>query len=127
MKKPKYLSHYLILTALINDETVSTTDTKAFYTSRIENIITAFRDEGILFQEDAKAISKYSWYKPYILVKTDENLQNAIALQNQYKIGVENFNDGNIKSVEALRERLLKTIESKEVKLSKAYEVNRKD
>lgn len=83
MKKPKYLSHYLIITALINDETVSTTDTKAFYTSRIENIITAFRDEGILFQEDAKAISKYSWYKPYILVKTDENLQNAIALQNQ--------------------------------------------
>jgi hypothetical protein len=76
---------------LINDEPVSTADSQVFYTARIENIITEFRDAGILFQEDAKATSKYSWYKPYILVLTDDNLLNAIALQNQYKIGVDSF------------------------------------
>lgn len=95
MKKPKHLSHYLIITALINDEPVSTADSQVFYTSRIENIITEFRDAGVLFQEDAKATSKYSWYKPYILVQTDENLLNAIALQNQYKIGVDNFKNAS--------------------------------
>lgn len=91
MKKPKHLSHYLIITALINDEPVSTADSQIFYTSRIENIITEFRDEGLLFQEDAKAVTKYSWYKPYILVKSDENLLNAITLQHQYKVSVDHF------------------------------------
>jgi hypothetical protein len=95
MKKPKHLSHYLIITALINDEPVSTADSQVFYTSRIENIITEFRDAGILFQEDAKATSKYSWYKPYILVQSDENLLNAIALQNSYKISVDNFKNAS--------------------------------
>lgn len=95
MRKPIHLSHYLIITALINDEPVSTADSQVFYTSRIENIITEFRDAGILFQEDAKATSKYSWYKPYILVQSDENLLNAIALQNQYKIGVDNFKNAS--------------------------------
>lgn len=91
MKKPKYLSHYLIITALINDEPVSTADSQIFYTARIENIISEFRDEGILFQEDAKATSKYSWYKPYILVQSDENLLNAIALQNSYQKSIADF------------------------------------
>jgi hypothetical protein len=88
MRKPKHISHYLIITSLINEEPVSTKDSQMFYTARIENIITEFRDAGILFQEDAKAISKYSWYKPYLLVQTDmrtkykskkqdKNLQNA--------------------------------------------------
>ncbi len=35
--------------------------------------------------------------------------------------------DESIKRVEALRERLLKVVESKDIKLSKAYEVNRKN
>lgn len=35
--------------------------------------------------------------------------------------------DESIKRVEALRERLLKVVESKDVELSKAYEVNRKN
>jgi hypothetical protein len=91
MKKPKHLSHYLIITALINDEPVSTADSQMFYTARIENIITEFRDTGILFQEDAKATSKFSWYKPYKLVQTDQNLLNAIALQNSYKVNVDSF------------------------------------
>lgn len=94
MRKPKHLSRYLIITSLINDERVSTADSKIFYTSRIENIITEFRDEGLLFQEDAKALSQYSWYKPYILVQTDDNLLNAIALQNQYKESVDSFKNG---------------------------------
>jgi hypothetical protein len=95
MRKPKHISHYLIITSLINEEPVSTKDSQMFYTARIENIITEFRDAGILFQEDAKAISKYSWYKPYLLVQTDENLLNAIALQNQYKIGVDSFQNAS--------------------------------
>lgn len=95
MRKPVHLSHYLIITSLINEEPVSTKDSQVFYTSRIENIITEFRDAGILFQEDAKATSKYSWYKPYKLVQTDENLLNAIALQNSYKISVDNFKNAS--------------------------------
>jgi len=95
MKKPIHLSHYLIITSLINEEPVSTKDSQVFYTARIENIITEFRDAGILFQEDAKATSKYSWYKPYILVQSDENLLNAIALQNRYKINVDNFKNAS--------------------------------
>ncbi len=91
MRKPPHLSHYLIITSLINEEPVSTKDSQLFYTSRIENIITEFRDAGLLFKEDAKATSKYSWYKPYILVQSDENLLNAIALQNSYKINVDTF------------------------------------
>jgi hypothetical protein len=35
--------------------------------------------------------------------------------------------DKNIKCVEALRERLLKVVESKDIKLSKAYEDNRRN
>lgn len=95
MRKPKHLSHYLIITALINDERVSTADSKIFYTSRIENIITEFRDAGILFQEDAKALSQYSWYKPYKLVQTEENLLRAIELQNRYKINVDEFKNAS--------------------------------
>lgn len=95
MKKPKHLSHYLIITALINDEPVSTADSQIFYTSRIENIITEFRDMGILFIEDAKATSKFSWYKPYKLVQTDGNLLNAIALQNSYKVNVDDFKNAS--------------------------------
>jgi hypothetical protein len=95
MRKPAHLSHYLIITSLINEEPVSTKDSQVFYTSRIENIITEFRDAGILFQEDAKATSKYSWYKPYILVQSDENLLNAIALQNRYKINVDTFKNAS--------------------------------
>jgi hypothetical protein len=95
MRKPKHLSHYLIITALINDERVSTADSKIFYTSRIENIITEFRDAGVLFQEDAKALSQYSWYKPYKLVQTEENLLRAIELQNRYKINVDEFKNAS--------------------------------
>lgn len=95
MRKPKHLSHYLIITALINDERVSTADSQIFYTSRIENIITEFRDAGILFQEDAKAVSQYSWYKPYILVQTDENILRAIELQNSYKVSVDSFKNAS--------------------------------
>lgn len=95
MKKPKHLSHYLIITALINDEPVSTADSQMFYTARIENIITEFRDAGILFIEDTKATSKFSWYKAYKLVQTDENLLNAIALQNSYQVNVDDFKNAS--------------------------------
>ena len=95
MRKPKHLSHYLIITALINDEPVSTADSQMFYTARIENIITEFRDAGILFIEDAKATSKYSWYKPYKLVQTDDNLLRAIELQNKYKISIDEFKNAS--------------------------------
>lgn len=91
MRKPTHLSHYLIVTALINGERVTTADSQAFYTSRIENIISEFRSEGISFQEDVKENSRFSWYKPYVLVQTKENFERAKELQDRYQKNVDDF------------------------------------
>lgn len=77
-KKPSYLSHYLVLNDLIEGIDVRQyPDTLHYNTSRIENIKNDLVREGIKFDEDAKALSRFSHYKPYVIIRTRENLELA--------------------------------------------------
>ena len=85
MKKPSYVSHYLVLKDLINNIDVrQSNDVVVYLTSRIENIKVDLVKNGILFIEDVIKQSKYSSYKPYILKPTLENINNAKKLLKRY-------------------------------------------
>ncbi len=83
--KPSFLSHYLVLKDLINGIDVRKhPDTIYYNTSRIENIKNDLSNKGILFDEDAKAQSRFSYYKPYIIIRTKDNLELANVILKQY-------------------------------------------
>ena len=79
MKKPPFIAHYLVLIDLINKVDVRVkADFIYYYTSRIENIKSELKNKyGLIFVENARIYTKYSWYKPYILVDTKENMKRA--------------------------------------------------
>ena len=85
MRKPHFVSHYLVLRDLINRVDVRAKSDIIFYlTSRIENIKNDIKSSGVNFIEDAQKESTYSYYKPYILVSTPDNLNNARELLERY-------------------------------------------
>lgn len=79
MRKPPFTAHYLVLKDLINRIDVRTkVDFIHYYTSRIENIKSELKNKyGLVFVENARIYTKYSWYKPYILVDNEENMKRA--------------------------------------------------
>lgn len=78
MKKPPYVSHYLVLRDLIDGIDVRThSDMIVYLTARIENIKGDLVKQGIEFIEDISRESKYSNYKPYILLPTKDNINRA--------------------------------------------------
>ena len=85
MKKPPYISHYLVLRDLLQGIDVRQySDTIRYLCSRIENIKLDLTKEGIKFIEDVTRESSYARYKPYILVPTAENLNRAKRLLESY-------------------------------------------
>lgn len=86
MRKPPFISHYLVLKDLIDGIDVRQySDTVVYLTSRIENIKSDLVRHGILFIEDISRESKYSYYKPYILFPSYVNLKRAKELLEQYE------------------------------------------
>jgi len=84
MKKPPYISHYLILKDLINDIDVRQyNDSIRYLTSRIENIKRDFVKYGLQFEETMKPTT-YSYYKPYTLTNDKHNIQKAKELLKVY-------------------------------------------
>lgn len=78
MKKPPFISHYLILNDLINKVDVRRfNDSIVYLVSRIENIKLWLKSRGIEFDEYAKSSSRFATYKPYILIDSDKNIQRA--------------------------------------------------
>ena len=85
MRKPILVSHYLILRDLMNDVDVRQfSDRVVYLTARIENIKYDLVKQGLRFDEDAESNSIYSHYKPYILIKDDENMELAKRLLKRY-------------------------------------------
>jgi len=85
MKKPKHISHYLVLKDLLDGIDVRQySDTITYLTSRIENIKMDLVKSGIEFIEDVSRESRYSHYKPYILHPTTENLNKAKEILKNY-------------------------------------------
>ena len=85
MKKPPYVSHYLVLSDLLNNIDVRKfSDHIVYLTSRIENIKTDLKKDGLEFIEDVSKESRYSHYKPYILKPTIDNINKAKKLLKKY-------------------------------------------
>ncbi|MFT5659719.1 MAG: hypothetical protein ACI9TV_000341 [Sulfurimonas sp.] len=85
MKKPKHISHYLVLSDLLDNIDVRQySDTIVYLTSRIENIKVDLVKSGIDFIDDVSRESRYSYYKPYILQPTMDNLNKAKELLKSY-------------------------------------------
>ncbi len=84
MKKPPYVSHYLVLKDLIDGIDVRIYNSRIkYYVGRIENIKLEFSDNGLIF-EDERVPTKYSNYKPYVLIGNKENIQRAKELLDRY-------------------------------------------
>lgn len=85
MKKPHYVSHYLVLNDLINGIDVREKNDVIFYlTSRIENIKSHLKKEGIEFIEDISKETSFSSYKPYLLIPSESNILKAKKLLEKY-------------------------------------------
>ncbi|PHS58815.1 MAG: hypothetical protein COB17_02390 [Sulfurimonas sp.] len=85
MKKPNFVSHYLVLSDLLENVDVRAKSDIIFYlTGRIENVKCDIKSKGVEFVEDATKESTYSHYKPYILVATTDNLYKAKELLKSY-------------------------------------------
>ncbi len=86
LKKPNFLSHYLVLSDLIRGEDVrQKSDTIFYFTSRIENIKLDLVKHGVEFIEDATKETAFSFYKPYLLKPSKENLERAQKLLERYE------------------------------------------
>lgn len=78
IKKPPFISHYLVLRDLIDGVDVRSKNDSIFYfTSRIENIKLYLKEVGLQFDENAKAYSTFSDYKPYVLMQNESNIKRA--------------------------------------------------
>jgi hypothetical protein len=85
MKKPKFISHYLVLSDLLQGVDVRAKSDAIFYlTARIENIKMDLVKSGVEFIEDVSRESRYSHYKPYILQPTADNIERAKKLLKRY-------------------------------------------
>lgn len=85
MKKPPYISHYLVLLDLINGIDVKEKVDFIYYLcSRIENIKSDLKKEGIEFLDDEYKETAYSRYKLYILAPTKENIDKVKNLLERY-------------------------------------------
>lgn len=85
MKKPPYISHYLVLLDLVNGIDVKEKVDFIYYLcSRIENIKSDLKKEGIEFLDDEYKETSYPRYKLYILVPTVENINRAKKLLEKY-------------------------------------------
>ena len=83
--KPPFISHYLILIDLLAGKDVRMYSDSIYYlTSRIENIKLDLVKQGLEFIEDVKKETSYSYYKPYILVPSDDNIKKAKELMARY-------------------------------------------
>lgn len=92
LKKPPYLSHLLIGEALLDKRPVSTSlGVDHFFVRRVENVISDYRKAGVLFDETAKEESHYSWFKPYVVIDTPENIARLKVLVEYFRIKVEEF------------------------------------
>ena len=84
MKKPIGIAHYLVLIDLINKIDVRAKVGFIHYlTSRIENIKCDLKNYGLRFEENARTYTQYSWYKPYILIQDEKNIQLAQELLSE--------------------------------------------
>ncbi len=78
MRKPAFVSHYLVLKDLLNEVDVRRfSDSVVYLTSRIENVKNDLKNRGLAFIENAKAESKHSHYKPYIIERDEDNIKRA--------------------------------------------------
>jgi len=85
MKKPKGLSHYLVLRDLIKGIDVREKSDNIFYlTSRIENIKCDLNRQGLDFIEDITKETTFSHYKPYILKPSKNNINKAENIMKIY-------------------------------------------
>ena len=85
MKKPPYVSHYLVLKDLLDGVDVRQySDAVVYLTARIENIKCDLVKQGISFIEDISKESRYAHYKPYILLPTADNINRAKELLELY-------------------------------------------
>lgn len=86
IKKPPFISHYLILKDLIAGVDVRAKSDIIFYlTSRIENIKCDLLKDGIEFIEDISKETTYSHYKPYLLVPSESNINKAKKVLKRYE------------------------------------------
>ena len=86
MGKPNFISHYLVLRDLINGIDVRQhSDSLVYLTSRIENIKNDLVKRGLRFDDDAVAYSRYSYYKPYVLIQDQENMELAKAILESFE------------------------------------------
>ena len=86
IKKPPFVSHYLVLRDLIDGIDVRSKNDSIFYfTSRIENIKLYLKEMGLQFDENAKAYSTFSDYKPYILIQNESNIKRAYELLEKFE------------------------------------------
>ncbi len=84
--KPKYISHYLVLKDLIDGVDVRKySDNIVYLCSRIENIKNDLKNRGLHFDETAVSSSRYSHYKPYILMQDKNNIELAKTILEELK------------------------------------------
>ena len=86
IKKPPFVSHYLVLRDLIDGiDPRSKNDNIFYFTSRIENIKLYLKEIGLQFDENAKAYSTYSDYKPYVLIQNESNIKRAYEILDRFE------------------------------------------
>lgn len=86
MGKPNFISHYLVLRDLINGIDVRQySDSVVYLTSRIENIKNDLVKRGLRFDDNAVAYSRYSYYKPYVLMQDQQNMELAKDILESFK------------------------------------------
>ena len=86
IKKPPFVSHYLVLRDLIDGVDVRSKNDSIFYfTSRIENIKLYLKEIGLQFDENAKAYSTFSDYKPYVLIQNELNIKRAYEILDRFE------------------------------------------
>ena len=86
IKKPPFVSHYLVLRDLIDGVDVRSKNDNIFYfTSRIENIKLYLKEIGLQFDENAKAYSTFSDYKPYVLIQNELNIKRAYEILDRFE------------------------------------------
>ena len=86
IKKPPFISHYLVLRDLIDGVDVRSKNDNIFYfTSRIENIKLYLKEIGLQFDENAKAYSTFSDYKPYVLIQNELNIKRAYEILDRFE------------------------------------------
>ena len=86
IKKPPFLSHYLVLRDLIDGiDPRSKNDNIFYFTSRVENIKLYLKEIGLQFDENAKAYSTFSDYKPYVLIQNELNIKRAYEILDRFE------------------------------------------